>query len=88
MNEKNSTSPTYLYTSERHKKETNKVQKDGKYCTRKEGNKPENILRISSDSQQFGIKFKAGADFACKFFLFLLQNFLLVSFNHQPLITH
>ena len=43
--------PTYIH-QEDIKKETNQVQKrKDKYCTRKVGNKLEDILRISYDSQ-------------------------------------
>ena len=43
---KYSIGPTYLYTLERHRKEPNKVQK-------MKENKPENILGISYNYQQY-----------------------------------
>ena len=42
--------PTYIHQTDIRRKQI-KYKKKGKYCTRKEWNKPEDILRISYDSQ-------------------------------------
>ena len=52
MSELNITGPTYLYTSGIHKKgNKSSTKRKEKYCTGKEGNKSEDIIRISYDFQ-------------------------------------
>ena len=43
--------PSYIHQGDIKRKQI-KYKNEGKYCTRKKGNKPDNILRICYDSQQ------------------------------------